>query len=133
MFLFEPFSEHVQKILFKAGIFFAVLIFLFAAIFENGITYKWPRCIFLDVTGFPCPACGGTRAFFALLNGDFGQSFLYNPVVLYGSIIYLLFMISRFLQRVTQSIPAISLCAIHYLLIPVILLLNWMIRFANIL
>lgn len=130
MFLFEPFLESIQKILFKAGIFLAVFVFLFAILFKNGITYKMPGCIFLDVTGIPCPACGGTRAFFALLNGDFWQSFLYNPVVLYWTIIYSLFMMSRFLHGFIKSVPSISLSAIHFLLVPVILLLNLTIRFA---
>lgn len=130
MFLFQPFSKHVQEILFKVGMFLAFLIFLIAISAKNSIAYELPGCIFLNVTGIPCPACGGTRAFLALLNGNIWLSFLFNPVVLYGSIIYLSFMISWFLHGLIRSIPTISLCAIHFLLAPVILFLNWMIRLA---
>ena len=133
MFLFQPFSEPIQKILFKAGMFLALLIFPFAILFEKVIAYKLPGCIFLDATGIPCPACGGTRAFFALLNGNLRQSFSYNPIVLYVTIVYLTFIISQSLHQLIKSISAISLCAVHFLLVPIILLVNWIIRFANIL
>lgn len=44
-------------------------------------------CIFHSVTGYPCPACGTRRAFFALLNGNIYESILINP---YGLLLLLL-------------------------------------------
>jgi hypothetical protein len=36
-------------------------------------------CIFKNVTGFPCPACGSTRATLALLHGKILNSIRINP------------------------------------------------------
>lgn len=41
-------------------------------------------CTFYRVTGFPCPGCGGTRAFYYLFRGELFKSIEYHPVVLYG-------------------------------------------------
>lgn len=41
-------------------------------------------CFFKEITHLYCPACGGTRAVRALLHLDLAQSFLCNPIVLYG-------------------------------------------------
>lgn len=38
-------------------------------------------CPFRAVTGWECPFCGGTRLGAALLHGDPGAAFAYNPVV----------------------------------------------------
>lgn len=38
-------------------------------------------CLFRLVTGLPCPACGLTRATFALFRLDFHAAFLYHPMV----------------------------------------------------
>ena len=44
-------------------------------------------------SGIYCPGCGGTRAFFAILHGNFIKSFFYHPVVPYMGILYAVFMI----------------------------------------
>ncbi len=46
----------------------------------------WP-CVFHEMTGFYCPGCGGTRAFRAMLSGDFRKSLWYHPFILYGSVV----------------------------------------------
>jgi hypothetical protein len=38
-------------------------------------------CPFRELTGWECPFCGGTRLGSALLHGDIGAAFAYNPVV----------------------------------------------------
>jgi hypothetical protein len=38
-------------------------------------------CPFRAMTGWECPFCGGTRLGSALLHGDVGAAFAYNPVV----------------------------------------------------
>lgn len=42
----------------------------------------------------PCPGCGGTRAIEYLLQGRLWDSFLAHPLVLYGIVCYLYFMVS---------------------------------------
>lgn len=39
-------------------------------------------CLFKRVSGHPCPSCGSTRAVMALLRGQWGEAFLWNPLVL---------------------------------------------------
>lgn len=38
-------------------------------------------CPFRELTGWECPFCGGTRLGSALLHGDVGTAFTYNPLV----------------------------------------------------
>lgn len=38
------------------------------------------RCPFLFLWGIPCPGCGMTRAFLALLHLDFAAAFYYHPL-----------------------------------------------------
>lgn len=40
----------------------------------------FPMCPFKLLTGCPCPGCGGTRAFFALLHGDVITAIYTNPL-----------------------------------------------------
>lgn len=40
-----------------------------------------PACAFRELTGFPCPTCGGTRCIRSLLAGHFGAAFTWNPLV----------------------------------------------------
>lgn len=37
-------------------------------------------CLIKYITGFPCPACGITRAYKALLNLNFSEAWNYNPL-----------------------------------------------------
>lgn len=37
-------------------------------------------CLFLDLTGLPCPGCGMTRGLVALLSLDFARALRYHPL-----------------------------------------------------
>lgn len=50
------------------------------------------QCDIRRISGFPCPGCGGMRAFYYLFTGDILRSFLFHPVVLYGVFAYFHFM-----------------------------------------
>lgn len=58
-------------------------------------------CIFKNMTGVPCPACGSTRATVLLFHGEFWKSILINPfgiitnILIIGSIIWMLIDILR--------------------------------------
>lgn len=41
-------------------------------------------CPFRALTGWECPLCGGTRMGGALLHGEIGAAFAFNPVALIG-------------------------------------------------
>lgn len=51
---------------------------------EGAIRSLSPGCYFRKFTGFYCAGCGGTRAFFAFLKGDFVLSWRMNPLFLLG-------------------------------------------------
>jgi Protein of unknown function (DUF2752) len=44
-------------------------------------------CPFRAVTGWDCPLCGGTRMGEALLHGDVGAAFEFNPLALIGLVV----------------------------------------------
>ena len=80
------------------AIFFLIGLVLFFPLFAFGLWFghtgynrigQMFACGFQRVTGFPCPGCGGTRAFYYLFRGEFFKSFLYHPAVLYGMGAYL--------------------------------------------
>ena len=51
-----------------------------------------PPCLFLAITGLPCPFCGLTTSFTLLTHGTLGRAFLANPSgpPLYGIMLCLL-------------------------------------------
>jgi len=42
----------------------------------------FPRCVFLNLTGYKCPGCGSQRALHALLHGDVVGAFKFNAMLL---------------------------------------------------
>jgi hypothetical protein len=55
-------------------------------------TFFLPKCAFHSLTGLFCPGCGGTRALYSLLHGDFLAAIHYNlfAILLAPIIIWLL-------------------------------------------
>lgn len=83
------------------SVWVAGLILGIFALLVLGIAYFTPfslesltyDCWVHKRSGIYCPGCGGTRAFFAILQGDFIASFFYHPVVPYMGILYAVFML----------------------------------------
>lgn len=50
-------------------------------------------CFFKAFLHIYCPGCGGTRAVDAFLHGNFVQSFLYHPVIVYVFAMFLMYFI----------------------------------------
>ena len=57
------------------------------------------ECNIRKISGFPCPGCGGTRAFYYLFTGNIWKSFCFHPAVLYGVFAYLHFMGLYFFRK----------------------------------
>jgi hypothetical protein len=85
----------------------AALIIATAGFLES-IAPHLPGCIFHEITGFPCPTCGGTRSLIALSRLDLVSSLMYNPLVplfAFGLIIFsLLFLIGAAAKRSLQIV-----------------------------
>ncbi|EKV56953.1 DUF2752 domain-containing protein [Brachyspira hampsonii] len=45
-------------------------------------------CMIRNVTGFPCPGCGMTRAHIEIFKLDFKKAFYYHPLFIFPSIIF---------------------------------------------
>ena len=59
-------------------------------------------CLLYTFTGYYCPGCGGTRAVYALLHLQLWRSFCYHPLVPYGAAVYLWFMISHTIEKLSR-------------------------------
>lgn len=66
-------------------------------------------CLFHKATGLYCPGCGGTRAFFALLHGNIRESLHYHPLVLYGTVLYVWYMVSNTIQYAGKGHPNVGM------------------------
>ena len=72
----------------------AVLLYFITGI--NVLRFNYP-CIFNKVTHLCCPGCGGTRAARALIRGEILKSIYDYPPLIFGVIVYAVFMIRCFL------------------------------------
>lgn len=54
-------------------------------------------CPLVLLTGYPCPACGMTRAGLLILKGHFAEAFCMNPFIYAVGILILVFVIYRYL------------------------------------
>lgn len=63
-----------------------VLIFMGAVInrLPNPLI-AWYSCPFRELTGYPCPTCGGTHVFMALAELRLKAAFLSNPLIFLGA------------------------------------------------
>lgn len=91
------------------GLETCVLFIFFLAVFfyhQTGFTlvHDESSCLLRYLTGYYCPACGGTRAFEALIHFRPVKSFLYHPVVLYMFIVIAISWGSYILMRITKGI-----------------------------
>lgn len=57
----------------------SLLVLLAARFFPLG-TAPMPACVFLAITGLPCPSCGMTRCFMAMSRLDFWTAWRMNPL-----------------------------------------------------
>ncbi len=91
---------NADKLLYEFGIvalgigIAAVLLYFFTGI--NVLRLKYP-CMFNKITGYCCPGCGGTRAMRALLNGEILKCLYDYPPLIYGIVVYVVFMVRCFL------------------------------------
>lgn len=92
-------------------------------------------CTFRRICGFPCPGCGGTRAFYYLFQGNLIKSFQLNPTVIYGILAYLHFMLLIFYRKHISGTFQNKEIQIQYYLYTAIfvILAQWAVKIINIL
>jgi len=77
-----------------------------------------PPCILHHFTGFYCPGCGGTRAFVALIHGQFLKSFYYHPLVFYVAVCLTWYALKQGLEIASSekiSIPMPKIEVLSYI------------------
>lgn len=55
----------------------------------------FPRCLFLQLTGYKCPGCGSQRALHALLHGDLQEVFSQNAFLLISIPVVLFLFVAK--------------------------------------
>lgn len=88
--------KRADTLLFKFGIILILPILIFGIWFSNvgyGMFFSNFVCSVKRAIGLPCPGCGMTRAFVSFFRLDFIRSFLYNPCIMLGFILYFIFLI----------------------------------------
>lgn len=88
-----------------------------------------PPCPFYWATGCYCPGCGAARGFHALVRGDIGAAFGYNPLLMVAlpvfGYVYLSFLSSELFRR---RFPAPTGLRAWTWVIPLIIMIYWIAR-----
>lgn len=91
-----------------------------------------PPCLFLVITGLPCPFCGLTTSFALLTHGTLGRAFLANPSgpPLYGIMLCLLviYVVLRIRGRENLLLSLINRISGKMLIITLVVM--WIARLA---
>lgn len=80
------------------------LLIIYGGIF--GVSYltgirEIATCQFKEITGIPCPGCGGCHALVALFHGNILEALHYHAFVVYGACIYLVYFISHTVELIS--------------------------------
>lgn len=116
------------------GLFFAGWIILIVSVAlillkntinpQMVIVDEMPTCFVYTLLDFYCPGCGGSRSVAALVHGKFIVCAVNFPLVAYSVIMYLWFMISQSIQRISRNRFPVGLRWRHsYLWIALVILI----------
>ena len=109
-----------KVVLFVAVVLLIGLFIWLYSTFNPESSYLFPKCIFLQLTGYRCPGCGSQRVVHCLLNGDLRGAFHYNAfLVLTIPYVFLL----AFSSMIRQYRPKIYSTLSHPVVIITVFLL----------
>lgn len=121
-----------DKLLYELGLvalgiaFAAVLLYVCTGINVLRIRFT---CIFNKVTRLPCPGCGGTRSVRALLRGEILKSIYDYPPLIYGVLVYAVFMARCFLYKYFGVKKAKDGAVITYIYVGIgLMILQWIVK-----
>lgn len=100
-------EKEVEHSLYWLSLLILPLVFLtYLAIYQiaeiTGMK-SMTQCMLKELTGIPCPGCGGTRAVWHLFHGRIFSSLYYNAFATYAVIVYGVFFATQTLQRITRG------------------------------
>lgn len=89
-------------------------------------------CAFKLVTGFDCPGCGGTRAFFYLLNGNIPEAARNHAIALFAAPflvwMYLTWAGRRMFPKLRDKLPQFRITAAHATMFLIAWAVFWVVR-----
>ena len=105
-----------------AAIVAAIVVVFIVLVYYHGhdpATGASPKCMFKLITGYDCPGCGSQRALHAILNGDVGRAWAFNPFVFFAVPVGLFYIIVEGCRR---RWPRLHAAAIHPVVVSIILI-----------
>ena len=127
-------SEEQTAQFFRLGLFLLPLLLIGGPLYLFGLPYLRgiipADCVFLQLTGYYCPGCGGTRSLYLLLHGRPLLAIWYHPFLMYVIILWAVFMLTNAIERLSKGRWQIGLQYRHrYIVIGLIMLfVNFIIR-----
>ena len=121
------FDKKEENILYWAGLIalpigLLFLQFLFHWVIPNFGPFE---CKMYQYFGVYCPGCGGTRSVQALMRGDILLSLWYHPLILYFVVIYVWYMITHTLEKLSFfSVKGLTLRTCHLYAVLLIMAVN---------
>lgn len=110
------------------------IIFAFLLLFIFGLLVVFVfdiDCVFKSVFNIPCPGCGLTRGFKALFSGHIIKAESYNiltiPIFLF-LMLFLILMLKDLITKGDSALRYLNRFTNHYILIIVIVCINWIIN-----
>ncbi|MBR5527542.1 MAG: DUF2752 domain-containing protein [Clostridia bacterium] len=88
------------------GLFLAAYFAAAYALFN----YFGISCVYLELTGIPCPGCGMTRALFAVLRGDLAAAIKHNALIFFMPYVfaYILFDFKHRAHKIVLALIGIA-------------------------
>ena len=112
----------ISKKKLRQGLFVSLaLVFYYVLLYFSKSS---TTCFFKLTTGIPCPACGMSRAVFALSKGDFQLGWHWHPLVYLLPLILVLLIV----KAVSNSTLAATLWRKIWLALAVIFIGTWILR-----
>lgn len=99
----EPETSPLPRLLaFPFGLL--AVLGLAAVWFKPGLVLRLAHCPLRDLTGMPCPTCGGTHATLALAEGRWGDAIAANPLVTVGLVLFGIWLMIGLLATVAPGL-----------------------------
>ena len=85
-------------------------------------------CVFLNLFGYYCPGCGGSRSLNALLNFNIIKSFIYYPAIPYTALLILDLDIRALISVIKNENLVKGFRYYSFVGVPIIIMLNFLVR-----
>jgi hypothetical protein len=105
MNVFKTLKNYERFVFILQTYIIITLVFLIPVILKSDfhLTNIRSNGCFLYQHGFNCPACGGTRSVDCLLHGHFIKAFIYQPMVMYVVVVFILTYIGFWIYLISHG------------------------------